>query len=52
MSDDDKDDEFYKHNIIMTVKQLPEMSTSFACVNKSHELICNMEWENVMERVK
>ena len=52
MSDENKDDEFNQFNIIMTVKQVLEISTSFTCVNNLHELIHKMEWENVIKRVK
>ena len=52
MSDENKDDEFNQFNVIMTVKQVLEISPSFACVNNLHELIHKMEWENVIKRVK
>ena len=52
MSYDNNDDDFNEHNEIMLVKQVPKLSPSFAHTNDLHELIHNMEWEKVIERVK
>ena len=45
MSDDNKDDDFNQHNVIMMVKQVPKTSPLFACMNELHKLIYKMEWE-------
>ena len=51
MSYENKEDEFNQNNIIMVVKKVPKISPSFTFINELNELINQMEWNKVMERV-
>ena len=51
MSYEDGEDEFNQHNVVMEVKQVPKIHSSFTYSNELVELINNVEWKKVMERV-